>query len=240
MSSEYNPYKSTWLNPSIEYLFGQDIIEYDIRDAGFNIIKQYKLLPDDKIRELSIMQKGDQRHIAIGKLQRDDKILSTKLMEKFAEVRAIFLSANNLTDDNIISVKKDAIYTIGTCNRLKFGGIEFINKNHYTSYIRLPDINNLEMYYNQDRIDIKGMSDHAVNRHRLYMYEFIKSIIQMIENNDPKVKRVIMRFINDYKYQNLDEEFYIEFNNMSRELNPLFNYKNIIIPLTQIILKEME
>ena len=96
------------------------------------------------------------------------------------------------------------------------------------------------MYYNQDRIDIKGMSDHAVNRHRLYMYEFIKSIIQMIENNDPKVKRVIMRFINDYKYQNLDEEFYIEFNNMSRELNPLFNYKNIIIPLTQIILKEME
>ena len=240
MTSGYNPSKQVWLNSNIEYLFGDDIIEYDIRDAGFNIIKQYKLLPDEKIRELTLMGKGEARHIAVGKLQRDDKDFSNKLLDKFTEVRKIFISTNNLSDDDIISVKKDAIYTIGRCNRTKFGGIEFAEKNHYTSYIRFPDINNLEIYYTSNNMDIKGMGDHAINRHRLYMYEFIMSAIGMIENNNQRVKRIISKFIDDYKSLSLDEEFYVEFNNMSREINPIFNYKNIIIPLVKIILKEME
>ena len=48
----YNPSKTTWFNPDIEYLFNNEIIEYDMKDAGFNIIKQFKLLPDIKIKEL--------------------------------------------------------------------------------------------------------------------------------------------------------------------------------------------
>lgn len=236
----YNPSKSTYLNPNLEYLFDEEIIEYDIRDAGFSLIKQYKLLPNEKIKELEMMHKGDERHIAIGKLQRDDKLFSKRLLDKFAEIRMIFISANNLTDDDIISVKKDAIYTIGTCDRLKFGNIEFAKKNCYSSYIRFPEIRNMEIYYSSDTMDIKGMGDHAINRHRLYMYDFLKSTISMIESNNPRVKRHIMKFINDYKSYALDEEYYVEFNNMSRDLNPEFNYKHIIIPLVQIILKELE
>lgn len=240
MSDGYNPSKTTWMNPNIEYLFGNEIIEYDMRDAGFNIIKQYRLLPDVKIRELSLMDKGTGRHIIIGKLQRDDKEFSKRLLDKFTEVRAIFLSANGLTDNDIVSVKKDAIYTIGPCKRLKFGMIEFAPKNTYTSYMRFPDINNMEIYYSSEVMDIKGMGDHAINRHRLYMYNFIRSMMEMIEDNDPKVKRKIMRFINDYKSLSLDEEYYVEFNNMSRDINPLFNFQNVIIPLLHVILKEME
>ena len=41
----YNPSQTTWLNPNIEYLFGDEIIDYDMKDAGFNLIKQYRLLP---------------------------------------------------------------------------------------------------------------------------------------------------------------------------------------------------
>ena len=237
--SSYNPSKTTWMNPNIQYLFNDEVIEYDMRDAGFSLIKQYHLLPSEKILELERLGKGVERHITIGKLQRDDKEFSKRLLDKFAEVRAIFISANNITDNDIISVKKDAIFTIGTCNRLKFGNVEFSEKNRYTSYIRFPDINNLEIYYSIDTMDIKGMGDHAVNRHRLYMFKFIKSIIEMIENSDPRAKRVIMRFIDNYKSHNLDDEFYVEFNNMSRDINPIFNYKNIIIPLVNIILKEM-
>lgn len=239
MNIGYHPSKTTWLNPNIEYLFGDDIIEYDIRDAGFNIIKHYRLLPDDKISELELMGKGIKRHIEIGKIQGSNKEFSNRLLEKFTEVRSIFLSTNNITDDNIISVKKDAIYTIGRCNRLKFGNIEFVPKNSYTSYIRFSSINNLEIYYSSDTMDIKGMGDHAINRHRLYMFDFIRSTISMIENNESRAKRNIIKFINDYKQQNLDEEYYVEFNNMSRDLNPVFNYKNIIIPLVKIILKEI-
>ena len=237
----YNPLNSTWLNPNIEYLFDDIIIEYDLRDAGFNLIKQYHLLPDEKIRELTALGKGVERHIAVGKLQRTDKEFSKALGEKFAEMRAIFISANNLTDNDIISVKKDAIYTIGECNKLRFGHtLEFAKKNVYSSYIRFPNIQNLEIYYSNDTMDIKGMSDSSINRHRLYMMEFIREMISLIEMKDSKAKRKMREFIKEFKSDKLDEGFYLEFNNLSKDLNPFFNYMNIIVPLTQIILKEVK
>lgn len=235
----YDPYKSTWLNPNIEYLFDESIIEYDIQDAGFSLIKQYRLLSDEKIKELTMMGKGRERHIAVGILQKDDKDFSKRLMDKFAEIRNIFITLNNLSDDDIISVKKDAIFTTKKCSKVNFENIHFIEKNSYSSYIRLPGINNLEIYYSDKGIDIKGMSDKAVNRHRLYMMEFIRNIISMIENKNPQAKRYILDFIMKYKSLDLDEEYYLEFNNISKDLNLLFNYQNIIVPFTQIILKEI-
>ena len=235
----YDPYKSVWLNPNIEYLFNDEIIEYDIQDAGFSLIKQYKLLPDEKIKELILLGKGKERHIAVGLLQRDDKEFTKRLMDKFAEIRKIFLAVNNLTDENIISVKKDAIFTTKYCPKTKFNDIIFAEKHHYTSYIRFPNINNLELYYSTKGIDVKGMNDHAVNRHRLYMMEFIRKYINMIESKNPRVRRYVMNFIMQYKSLELDEAYYLEFNNISKELNPLFNFQNIIIPMAQIILKEI-
>ena len=236
---EYNPSRSTWLNPNIEYLFNDEIIEYDMQDAGFNLIKQFKLLPVEKIEELEKLGKGFERHKTIGILQRDNKEFSKALLDKFAEMRMFFISTNNLTDSRIISVKKDAIFTIGRCSRIKFGGISFTPKNVYSSYIRFSDIQNLEIYYSIDKMDIKGMSDQSMNRHRLYMMEFLRSIIPMIESKDIAVKRFIANFVSDYKSYMLDEGYYIEFNNLSKDINPLYNYQKVIIPIVQIILKEI-
>ena len=55
----YDPSKSIWKNPNIEYLFNDDIIEYDIKDAGFSLIKQHRLLPDETIRNLEKLGKGE-------------------------------------------------------------------------------------------------------------------------------------------------------------------------------------
>lgn len=235
----YNPSKSTWLNPNIEYLFNDDIIEYDIHDAGFSLIQQYQLLPPEKIKELERIPRGIQRHIQVGVLQRDDKEFSKRLTDKFTEVRALFMMMNQLKDDSIISVKKDAIYTIGKVKRTTFGKVKFMEKNHYSSYIRFPDITNLELYYGENGIDVKGMGDAAVNRHRLYMLEFLRKSIKSIEEQDSSVKRKFMRFFNQYKFDELDEEFYIEFNNVSRDQNKLFNYANLLIPLLKIIMREV-
>ena len=235
----YNPSKSTWLNPNIEYLFNDDIIEYDIHDAGFSLIQQYQLLPPEKIKELERIPRGIQRHIQVGVLQRDDKEFSKLLTDKFTEVRALFMMMNQLKDDSIISVKKDAIYTIGKVKRTTFGKVKFMEKNHYSSYIRFPDITNLELYYGENGIDVKGMGDAAVNRHRLYMLEFLRKTIKSIEQQDSSVKRKFMRFFNQYKFDELDEEFYIEFNNVSSDQNKLFNYANLLIPLLKIIMREV-
>lgn len=240
VSSMYNPSKSTWMNPNIEYLFNEEIIEHDMRDAGFSLVKQYKLLPPETIHELDALGKGDARHIEIGKLQGKDRAFSKALTDKFAEIREVFIRTNGLTDDRIVSVKKDAIYTIGEVKRLRFGGIQFAQKNTYSSYIRFPNIQNLEIYYSDNKIDIKGMSDVSVNRHRLYMFQFLQEMINLIERKDRSVKRKMIRFIDQYKLHQLDEGYYLEFNNMSREINPQFNFLNIIVPLVQIITREVD
>lgn len=235
----YTPDKSIWLNPNIDFLFNSDIIEYDIQDAGFSLTKEYHLLPNDVIKELESLPKGIKRHKQIGIIQRDNKIFTENLLQKFTEVREWFIKVNNLTDNDIISVKKDAIYTIGEVDNTKLNSIIFRNKNIYSSYIRFPDNLNMEIYYYDNKLDIKGMTESCINRHRLHMIEFLRQTINMIENHDSKVKRFIINFINDYKNQLLDEMYYLEFNNISKEFNPAFNYLKIIIPLVQIIQKEV-
>lgn len=235
----YSPDKSIWYNPNIEYLFNNEIIEYDLKDAGFNIIKEYKLLPVSEINRLESLCKGFNRHKEIGLLQRNDKEFSQKLLDKFTHIRELFIESNKLNDSNIISVKKDAFFIIGSVNNSKFGNLEFRSKNNYSSYLRFPSIQNLEIYYNNYDPSFKGIGDNAINKHRLYLYTFILDTIKMIENNSSSLKRKMIKFISDYKYNLLDEEFYLEFNNRSNDLDKLFNYKNLIIPLVQMIQKEV-
>lgn len=235
----YDPAKQMWLNPNIEYLFDNEIIEYDMSDAGFSLIKQYRLLPDSKIQELIKLGKGKERHIAVGKLQGQDPVFSKALSDKFAEIRTIFIASNKITDNDIISVKKDAIFTIGRCEKTKFGSLIFNPKNVYSSYVRFPDIRDLEIYYGTDQIDIKGMSDEVVNRHRLYMMDFISNMIHMLEIKDRRIRKYLNQFISDYKSKELDDGYYLEFNNISKKIDPLFNYRNIIIRFLQITIKEI-
>lgn len=236
---DYRPQMTTWLNPEIEYLFNEEITEYDIKDAGFSIIKEFKLLPRQKIQELEAMGKGLNRHKAIGILQRDDREFSDRLLNRFADVRDVFVQANSLTSDDIISVKKDAFFTIKKCNRLKFGQITFAEKNKYSSYIRFPNTHNVEIYYSSNGIDVKGIGDIGLNRHRLTMLEFLQKIIPRIESKDESVKRYMMNFIKRYKAHDLEDEYYLEFNNMSATINPIYNYQHILIPLIQIMLREL-
>lgn len=233
----YSPEKTTWLNENIEYLFNEDIYEYDMSDAGMSLIKEFKLLPAKKIEELSRLEK-EKRHIAVGCLQRDDGIFSSSLLQKFVEIRKVFLQTNELEDDEIISVKKDAFFVTRKCHRVNFGKVKFSVKNQYSSYLRFTKNKNIEVYYHND-VDIKGLGQLAINRHRIYWIYFLRQYIAKMENKDPSIKHFMKRFISDYKSGKLDEEYYIEFNNLSKDYNPLFNLQNILVPLTQIVLKEI-
>jgi hypothetical protein len=222
MNSAYNPNKSSWYNPNIEYLFAEEIIEYDMRDAGFTIIQQFKLLGAEEIKRLQKLEKLE-RIIAIGKLQRDNKELAKALNDRFTEMRSVFIASNKITDDQIVCVKKDAIYTIGTMKELKFGKVEFVTKKRYTSYIRFTENLNIEVFYNGGEMDLKGLGERGENRHRLYLLTFINRVIAELEARNPSVKRYMKKFISDYKGGKMDDEYYLEFNNLSREANALHN-----------------
>ena len=234
----YDAKKSTWLNPNIEYLFNDVIIEYDMVNAGFNIIKRYSLLNKPIIDSLSRMDKVT-RHREIGILQIGNKDLTKELLGKFALMREFFIEANKLDHHRIISVKKDAIYTIGECKHLRHDGLSFVKKSEYTSYIRLPENHNIEIYYGSETMDIKGISDTVLNRHRMHMLEFLSEMIVGMEIKDMSIKRKMRRFLKDYKSGSLDDSYYLEFNNMSREHNPIYNYQKVIVPLAHMMMRTL-
>ena len=231
----YEPKLMTWFNPDIQYLFGREIIEYDIQSAGLSISKEYRLLPEETIRQLEVMEKS-QRNVRMGLLRRDDKVYSKRLSEKFTEVRKVFIMMNNLSDPDILTVKNDAIFTIGEQQALKFGSIVFRAKNRYHSYIRLLD-DKIEVFFG-DAIDVKGMGVNAVNSHRLYLLNFLESIVSKIELRSPSAIRKCIRFIDEFKTGDLEDQYYLEFNPRSKVQDPMQVYTKFLIPILMIALRE--
>lgn len=230
----YQPNMTTYLNPDIEYLFDHPIYEYDMKNAGFSIINEFHLLSQDIIRDLSKMEKMKQT-IEIGKLQRDDKEFSKRLLEKFAYCRKIFLMENDIQDDEIISVKKDAFFITNKCFKTKFGMIQFRIKNEYSSYLRLVENHNIELYYNDETLDIKGIGESGIYKHKLYMIAFINDMMGKLETHDSGVKRYLKSFIRRYKSNLLDEAYYLEFNNKSMEIDPYYNWIHVVTPFVKLI-----
>lgn len=147
--------KDIYLGP-ISYIKNTKITEYDIKSAGFNIIREFNLINEEAIKELELLDKNS-RTIAIGKMMMKNSDLSKELTKNFATVRKLFVLANNIQEEDILSIKKDAIFIIQkTPKILKFGTfIEFVPKNVYTSF---ACINGMEMYYSgyTKKLDIKN------------------------------------------------------------------------------------
>lgn len=196
-----------YLNKDIEYLIGNEIIEYDIKEAGFNIIKCFNLLNQEEIDRLDKMTKK-QRKIEIGLLQNRHKDLKERLKGGFVECRRIFFTANNLQEDDILSIKKDAIFLLKPCTHTKFKNIIFAEKNRYTSYYHL---NNLEFYYNEDKIDVKGINDKLLELHKDGFLLFLKDLFRYKETEDDLMTlKFIKEFSDEYKKYLLPVEFYRE------------------------------
>jgi hypothetical protein len=234
----YNPEKSSWFNPDIEYLFNSEIIEYDMQSAGLSLIKKHSLLPPSEIQRLIDLGKKEAT-VAVGILQRDLPGFSKKLLDKFTLAREEFIKANDLNDSRILTVKKDAIFTVGSCPVVDFGELTFQRKSTFSSYIRFVDNSNIEVFFSGKDLEIKGIGEIGLSRHRLYLLVFLKKVIGMIEDKNPSIRRYLRTFVDDYKADNLDEGYYLQFNNLSSSLDKMFNYKHVVLPLVQVTIKEM-
>jgi hypothetical protein len=243
----------------IDYIIGKHIIEYDMKDAGFNLIKYYRLLPESEIKRLEKLKKYT-RKIQIGLIRRDDKVFNKSLARCFELMRRKFIKANNIQDCNILSIKHDAIFTVGkNCSNTKFKNVEFIPKHKYTSFHRF---NNIEMYFNSitKNLDVKGINDEDLKKHKKYMLSILQEIFYMLElsPHDDFVKNM-KDFIKMYKERKLHVGYYRELNSdnsftLSQEwnvsdyyiigldvidkkdkdkLNINYNYINYIFPILQ-------
>lgn len=251
--------RTLYTNKNIMYIAGESIIEYDIKSAGFNICKQFKLLSPEKIQQLEELNKND-RHVAIGKLQRKDKSLSEKLKEGFMKCREAFFKYNSIMDEDILSIKKDAIFVIGkTCKCLKFGEyIEFVPKHVFHSYIFINDI---EFYIGENEFACKGIRDEFLPLHSDYMIDLITEFMELLRRyNKAKALKFIKEVASAYRNKQLEMGYYRELNNESlfrpiREIKILnnslgynqfgldlkyldisYNYTHYIIPMYKILI----
>ena len=202
----------------IPFLINTPIYEYDIAKANLNILYSKSIINEDQYSEIMKFGRG-QREIYFGNLQKN-KDVSEALSEGLTEYRAKFIKANNLTDIDILSVKNDAFFIIGNkVHTTIFNNIEFKLKNIYTSYFY---INKLEFYYALDLIndrellDIKGISDEKLLRHKDHFILFLCSMFESIQNGTiDSCIDILKDFYNKYINKQLPYGYYREFNSDS-------------------------
>lgn len=254
LSELYN--RDQYRNKAIEYIISADIVEYDIKSAGLSISNYYKLLDKSTLDKLYRLPKHD-RHVAIGKLCRENKEYNESLKQGFVNIRKEFFKENDIQDDDVLSIKKDAIFLLRRVNVTQFGDcVTFDSKNTYTSYYY---INKKEFYNSPDKLDVKGINDDILILHRDYMLDFMHNIFNMMEtsDNNERVIKELVGFTDAYKNRELEIEYYRELNEDSSyrlnkdyigyplgllrvgdvsDINIAYNYMNYIRPIIQIVM----
>lgn len=241
-----------FINENYFYLVNKEITEYDMKEGGFSLVQEYNLLDENTISELKKMGK-EKRKIQLGKIQRSDEIFKENLKKAFQYARKLFVENNNLEDDDILSIKKDAIITTKYCPNHQVGKfVDFRPKHDYTSYIKLDK--RLEIYYSPYDFAVKGIGDEMLAYHENYMIKFIKSYFNKLETSATEdVIEFVRNFIDRYKSLDLDVGYYRNFNiksdytiinddtsymtyweDQKSDIDISYNYYNLLLKLIKV------
>lgn len=153
---------NNYLGP-MTYLKNQKVTEYDMESAGLNILTDLGHIDLDLRANLMNMSKTD-RNIAVGNILKGNKFLVEELERGFAQARQVFLEENQIAPEDIVSIKKDAIFILGeyviSTTQLS-EHLKIRPKEVYDYYLR---VDKFEFYYNSTtgNLDVKGFSKAAV------------------------------------------------------------------------------
>jgi hypothetical protein len=197
---------------SVEYIKNTPIYEYDMKAAGYSVGKELELFTDDELNELKGLNKKE-RNIKIGLMMRKDKDLLDAIEKGIKNFVYKFCKENDIHQSDIVSLKKDAIFTIVPAKKRKFGDhIVFVEASKFSSFVQL---NRIEFYYSiwEDTLTVKGLSKNTYNFHKDHFLLIIKRILKFAENSNYKD---LFRFIKNekdlYLNENLPPEYYFEMN----------------------------
>lgn len=254
-----------FLNVARSFEVNSSITEWDIRRAGLNITKEFCLLPDDTIKELEKLPKSEcdikigKMQIKDREFSKVLEQKFTDVMKEFIKVNNID------DEFDVTAIKKDACFVINKkVSVSEFGKyIKFIPKNTYHAYVYLKPYE--MYFKRDDIVDIKGLSgdkklrNHIIELHKNGILNFIEYVIELAETSNMdamKLNQFLHEFVEMYKKKELDFDYYREFNIESRfryqmlgsevmadyidesmldKTNIEYNYKNIILPLINLI-----
>lgn len=199
--------RSNWTNKNIVYLKNATITEYDLRSGGLSVIKQNRLLDQKYIDQLDAMDKT-KKNIAIGKLQLRVKSLAKSMVDGFGDARQLFADRNDLTEADVLSVKKDAIFVINKrISSTKVSEfLEFRPKNTYTSYML---IGTREAYLSStdNSITIKGVSDAVREKQAGFLFKDAARFMRQSERID---RSLLYENLRKYRSEYLNRKLPIE------------------------------
>lgn len=215
-----NLWKETNYKPQLPYIINQFITEYDISKANINILLYKEIITKELYDELYNAEKK-YREIIVGLMERNNPAISDIKAKGIMEFRKIFCESNELEDQDILTIKNDAIYVIGKFpSYTNFHNIVFVKKHTYTLFMLLDK---LEVYYLYDPIsgceviDVKGINDNTLLLHREYMITFLCDVFYKLQNGAPQdAANTCSDFLEKYLRLELDVGFYREFNSRSQ------------------------
>lgn len=237
-------------NRNYPFIHDAEVIEWDIKSANTSVMEYYQLAEDSLIKRLSKLSKIE-REVAVGKLQQKKPEFAKQLEKAFNDIIEEFMRANNLDDDDIVSIKRDAVFVKNhVIKNHTFGPVKFIPKNSYKHVVLLPKY---EVYVSDSTTDVKGIADEVINLHQCGMILFLRSTVYTA-HDFYELQRFFHQFVEAYKKKELDFDMYREFNSDSKfrvrsgdqemllddieedDMNGLdisFNYVNVVMATIQ-------
>ena len=205
--------KTLWMNPDMEYVIRQNIVEYDMQQASLSVSRRFHLMDDAKLDILERMPK-EKRTKEVGLMQREDKVLSDNIIDGILQTRKEFIETNQLNEDTIITLHSDALMFIQkrviTDN---IHGVPFIHKHSWSSYIRYGRV---EMFYSDGCIDYKGIPKPMLQQHTLGINQYLLNVFSLLEDNNPDIFPFLTRFQRMYLQDKLPEYYYLPFGTVGK------------------------
>jgi hypothetical protein len=203
--------KHNYVNRNLVYLKNNIIREYDMVNAGINILHHHKVLSDEEYVNLNQMDKLA-KNIVVGKFLKKNPDINEALMNEFINIRKDLFEVNGIQDDDILSIKKDAVFIINKrLNNLQLNeDYLFQEKNKYSGYI---NIDRKEFYYNieQRKFDIKGYSKDIKAFHENYLFKELEQLMYLDMNNEKNmVFESLIKLKYDFVERNLDKGYYLD------------------------------
>jgi len=202
--------KHNYLDKDIVYLKNK-ITEYDMQNAGINILYHNGVFTKEQYDNLNRMSKLE-KNIVVGKFLKNNPDISEALMDEFIKIRYDLFLLNDLHDEDVLSIKKDAIFIVDkSLKHLELNeNYRFTKKNSYEGYI---NVIGKEFYYKNltDGFDIKGISKRVKEVQNGFMFKRMAEILSldMNGNKDLAFEKLIQLKLEFLNFE-LPKQFYYD------------------------------